>query len=65
MRWVRIGICLSLSLAFLAAAAWVVTRFVGPVFSVSYIGYHDVAVFALLFVIALSLAARVLETQGR
>jgi hypothetical protein len=44
-----------LALALLGWIGWIVTRFSGPVFKVSYEGFHLLTTTCLLFAIALSL----------
>ncbi len=44
-----------LALALLGWIGWIVTRFTGPIFRVSYEGLHELSITCLIFAIAISL----------
>jgi uncharacterized membrane protein len=55
MKSYRVVNLVFLILSLLGFAGWIVSRFVGPVLGVSYMGFHDFTMVNIFFVIAISL----------
>lgn len=55
MKSYRVVNLVFLIFSLLGFGGWIYARFMGPVFGVSYLGYHDFAMVSLFLVIAISL----------